>query len=139
MPGEGHKTGLEGLDNVLRLAFAPEDDRETPQADRPGPSERDWVKTLYLVDQASDSLRTAEERIRALESRNDELVRRAADELMSAQSMIHAAETRALRAETRAKEAEDRARIDREWLLRIHDAMEQFGAPRMPPGRKPGL
>src|SRR5688572_19067996 len=124
MRGEGHKTGLEGLDNVLRLAFAPEDDRETPPADRPGPSERDWVKTLYLVDQASDSLRTAEERIRALESRNDELVRRAADELKSAQSMIHAAETRALRAETRARDADDRARLDREWLLRVHDDLE---------------
>jgi hypothetical protein len=124
------KTGLEGLDNVLRLAFSQNEDRHEPAPERPGPSERDWVKTLYLVDQASDALRIAEERIRELEARNEELVQRAADDLKSAQSMIHAAETRALRAEARAKEAEDRARIDREWLMRIHDAMEQFGAPR---------
>ena len=135
---ESQKTGLEGLDNVLRLAFAPDEDRHEPIPERPGPSERDWVKTLYLVDQASDALRVAEERIRELENRNEELIRRAADELKSVQAMLHAAETRALRAEARAKEAEDRARIDREWLLRIHDAMEQFGAPRMPGPRNSG-
>jgi hypothetical protein len=135
---DSQKTGLEGLDNVLRLAFPPDDDRHEPITERPGPSERDWVKTLYLVDQASDALRVAEERIRELEARNEDLVHRAADEMKSAQALIHAAETRALRAEARAKEAEDRARIDREWLLRIHDAMEQFGAPRMPPRRNSG-
>lgn len=126
---DSQKTGLEGLDNVLRLAFPPD---ETPDAngDRKGPTERDWVKTLYLVDQAADALRAAEERIRELEGRNEELVQRATDELKAAQSMVQAAETRAMRAETRAKEAEERARVDREWLLRIHDAMEHLHAPR---------
>ena len=126
---ESPKTGLEGLDNVLRLAFPPEEAADAP-ADRKGPSERDWVKTLYLVDQAADALRAAEERIRDLEARNEELVQRATDELKAAQSMVHAAETRAMRAETRAKEAEERARVDRDWLLRIHDAMESLHAPR---------
>jgi hypothetical protein len=126
---DGPKTGLEGLDNVLRLAFPPEEAGE-PAADRRGPSERDWVKTLYLVDQAADALRAAEERIRELEARNEELVQRATDELKAAQSMVHAAEMRATRAETRAKEAEDRARVDRDWLLRIHDAMENLHAPQ---------
>ena len=126
---DGQKTGLEGLDNVLRLAFPPEEPADNV-ADRRGPSERDWVKTLYLVDQASDALRVAEERIRELEARNEELVQRATDELKAVQSMVHAAETRAMRAETRAKEAEERARVDRDWLLRIHDAMENLHAPR---------
>jgi hypothetical protein len=124
---DGQKTGLEGLDNVLRLAFPP-DEAADPVVR--GPSERDWVKTLYLVDQAADALRAAEERIRELETRNEELVQRATDELKAAQSMVHAAETRAMRAETRAKEAEERARVDRDWLLRIHDAMENLHAPR---------
>jgi chemotaxis protein histidine kinase CheA len=128
-PRVGGKTGLEGLDNVLRLAFPPEDGAD-PAAERRGPSERDWVKTLYLVDQAADALRAAEERIRDLEARNEELVRRATDDLKAAQTMVHAAETRAVRAEARAKEAEDRARADRDWLLRIHDAMENLHAPR---------
>jgi hypothetical protein len=126
---EGPKTGLEGLDNVLRLAFPSEEAAEAGGADRRGPSERDWVKTLYLVDQAADALRAAEERIRDLEARNEELVQRATDELKAAQSMVHAAESRAMRAETRAKEAEERARVDRDWLLRIHDAMENLHAP----------
>ncbi len=126
---DGPKTGLEGLDNVLRLAF-PQEDAAEPAADRRGLSERDWVKTLYLVDQASDALRAAEERIRDLEARNEELVQRATDELKAAQSMVHAAESRAMRAEARAKEAEDRARVDRDWLLRIHEAMENLHAPR---------
>lgn len=126
---ENQKTGLEGLDNVLRLAFPPDETAE-PGVDRKGPSERDWVKTLYLVDQAADALRAAEERIRDLEARNEELVHRATDELKAAQTMVHAAETRAMRAETRAKEAEERARVDRDWLMRIHDAMEHLHAPR---------
>jgi hypothetical protein len=121
---DGQKTGLEGLDNVLRLAFPPEEGAEGP--DRKGPSERDWVKTLYLVDQAADALRAAEERIRDLEARNEELVHRATDELKAAQSMVQAAESRAMRAETRAKEAEERARVDRDWLMRIHEAMEHL-------------
>ncbi len=121
---DGQKTGLEGLDNVLRLAFPPEETADG--VDRKGPTERDWVKTLYLVDQAADALRAAEERIRDLEARNEELVQRATDELKAAQSMVHAAETRAMRAETRAKEAEERARVDRDWLMRIHDAREQL-------------
>ena len=123
------KTGLEGLDNVLRLAFPPEESAEQGP-DRKGPSERDWVKTLYLVDQAADALRAAEERIRDLEGRNEELVHRATDELKAAQSMVQAAEMRAMRAETRAKEAEERAKVDRDWLMRIHDAMEHLHAPR---------
>jgi hypothetical protein len=127
---EGPKTGFEGLDNVLRLAFPPEEAAEAGTERKGGPSERDWVKTLYLVDQASDALRAAEERIRDLEARNEELVQRATDELKAAQSMVHAAETRAMRAETRAKEAEERARVDRDWLLRIHEAMENLHAPR---------
>jgi hypothetical protein len=128
---DGQKTGLEGLDNVLRLAFPPEEGPEG--ADRKGPTERDWVKTLYLVDQAADALRAAEERIRDLEGRNEELVHRATDELKAAQSMVQAAESRAMRAETRAKEAEERARVDRDWLMRIHDAMEHLhSAPRRP-------
>jgi hypothetical protein len=126
---EGPKTGLEGLDNVLRLAF-PQEEAPPAGADSRGPTERDWVKTLYLVDQASDALRAAEERIRDLEARNEELVQRATDELKAAQSMVHAAETRAMRAETRAKEAEERARVDRDWLLRIHEAMENLHGPR---------
>ena len=126
---EGPKTGLEGLDNVLRLAF-PQEEAVEAGAERRGPTERDWVKTLYLVDQASDALRAAEERIRDLEARNEELVQRATDELKAAQSMVHAAETRAMRAETRAKEAEDRARVDRDWLLRIHEAMESLHGSR---------
>ena len=125
---DGHKTGLEGLDNVLRLAFPPEESGDP--ADRKGPTERDWVKTLYLVDQAADALRAAEERIRDLEARNEELVQRATDELKAAQSMVQAAETRAMRAETRAKEAEERARVDRDWLMRIHEAMEHLHAVR---------
>jgi hypothetical protein len=124
------KTGLEGLDNVLRLAFPPEGGAEPGADPRKGPTERDWVKTLYLVDQAADALRAAEERIRDLEARNEELVQRATDELKAAQTMVHAAETRAMRAETRAKEAEERARVDRDWLMRIHDAMEHLHAPR---------
>ena len=127
---DGPKTGLEGLDNVLRLAFPAEEAADHPVADRRGPSERDWVKTLYLVDQAADALRAAEERIRDLEARNEELVQRATDELKAAQSMVHAAEARASRAEARAQEAEDRARVDRDWLMRIHDAMESLHAPR---------
>lgn len=123
------KTGLEGLDNVLRLAFPPEEGAD-PGVDRKGPTERDWVKTLYLIDQAADALRAAEERIRDLESRNEELVQRATDELKAAQSMVHAAEARANRAEARAKEAEERAKVDRDWLMRIHDAMEHLHAPR---------
>ena len=128
---DSQKTGLEGLDNVLRLAFPPEEGGEGP--DRKGPSERDWVKTLYLVDQAADALRAAEERIRDLEARNEELVHRATDELKAAQSMVQAAESRAMRAETRAKEAEERARVDRDWLMRIHEAMEHLhSVPRRP-------
>jgi len=127
---DGPKTGLEGLDNVLRLAFPPEEPAADAAGGARGPSERDWVKTLYLVDQAADALRAAEERIRELEARNEELVQRAADELKAAQAMVHAAETRAMRAETRAKEAEERARVDRDWLMRIHDAMESLHAPR---------
>jgi hypothetical protein len=126
---ESPKSGLEGLDNVLRLAFPPEESAEGG-ADRKGPSERDWVKTLYLVDQAAEALRAAEERIRDLEARNEDLVQRATDELKAAQSMVQAAETRAMRAEARAKEAEERARVDRDWLMRIHDAMEHLHAPR---------
>ena len=126
---DNQKTGLEGLDNVLRLAFPPEEPADHG-VDRKGPTERDWVKTLYLVDQAADALRAAEERIRDLEARNEELVHRATDELKAAQTMVHAAETRAMRAETRAKEAEERARVDRDWLMRIHDAMEHLHAPR---------
>jgi hypothetical protein len=125
---DGQKTGLEGLDNVLRLAFPPEEGPDA--ADRKGPTERDWVKTLYLVDQAADALRAAEERIKDLEARNEELVQRATDELKAAQSMVQSAETRAMRAETRAKEAEERARVDRDWLMRIHDAMEHLHAVR---------
>jgi len=121
---DGQKTGLEGLDNVLRLAFPPEEGPEA--ADRKGPSERDWVKTLYLVDQAADALRAAEERIKDLEARNEELVQRATDELKAAQAMVQQAESRAMRAETRAKEAEERAKVDRDWLMRIHDAMEHL-------------
>ena len=123
------KTGLEGLDNVLRLAFPPEESADLADRSK-GPTERDWVKTLYLVDQAADALRAAEERIRDLEARNEELVQRATDELKAAQAMVQAAETRAMRAETRAKEAEERARVDRDWLMRIHDAMEHLHAPR---------
>ena len=123
-------TGLEGLDNVLRLAFAQKNEEAEPFGDRNGPSERDWVKTLYLVDQAADALTAAEDRIRELEARNEEIVHRAAEELKAAQAMIQAAETRALRAETRAREAEERSRTDREWLMRIHDAMEQLALPR---------
>ena len=123
------KSGLEGLDNVLRLAFPPEDGGVEQGDPRKGPTERDWVKTLYLVDQAADALRAAEERIRDLEARNEELVQRATDELKAAQSMVQAAESRAMRAETRAKEAEERARVDRDWLMRIHDAMEHLHAP----------
>jgi hypothetical protein len=126
----GGKTGLEGLDNVLRLAFAPKNEEAELFGDRNGPSERDWVKTLYLVDQAADALTAAEDRIRELEARNEEIVQRAAEELKAAQTMIQAAETRALRAETRAREAEERSRTDREWLMRIHDAMEQLAVPR---------
>ena len=122
---DGQKTGLEGLDNVLRLAFPPEEGG-AESGDRKGPTERDWVKTLYLVDQAADALRAAEERIKDLEARNEELVQRATDELKAAQSMVQAAESRAMRAETRAKEAEERARVDRDWLMRIHDAMEHL-------------
>jgi DNA repair exonuclease SbcCD ATPase subunit len=129
---DGQKTGLEGLDNVLRLAFPPEESGES--GDRKGPSERDWVKTLYLVDQAADALRAAEERIKDLEARNEELVQRATDELKAAQSMVQAAESRAMRAETRAKEAEERARVDRDWLMRIHDAMEHLHTFRPRPG-----
>jgi hypothetical protein len=127
---DNQKTGLEGLDNVLRLAFPQEDGTDPGVDPRKGPTERDWVKTLYLVDQAADALRAAEERIRDLEGRNEELVQRATDELKAAQTMVHAAETRAARAETRAKEAEERARVDRDWLMRIHDAMEHLHAPR---------
>jgi len=128
---ENPKTGLEGLDNVLRLAFPQEEQAGDYAPDRKGgPSERDWVKTLYLVDQAADALRAAEERIRDLESRNEELVQRATDELKAAQSMVQAAEMRAMRAETRAKEAEERAKVDRDWLMRVHDAMEHLHAPR---------
>lgn len=123
------KTGLEGLDNVLRLAFPPDEPGEHGP-DRKGPTERDWVKTLYLVDQAADALRAAEERIRDLEARNEELVQRATDELKAAQSMVKAAEARANRADERAKAAEDQARVDRDWLMRIHDAMEHLHAPR---------
>jgi chromosome segregation ATPase len=126
------RNGLEGLDNVLRLAFPPDEERSEAFGDRKGPSERDWVKTLYLVDQAAEALRAAEERIRDLEARNEELVHRATDELKAAQGMVNAAETRALRAEARAKEAEERAKVDREWLMRVHDAMEQVSTPRTP-------
>ena len=124
------KTGLEGLDNVLRLAFAPKNEEAELFGDRTGPSERDWVKTLYLVDQAADALTAAEDRIRELEARQEELVQRAAEEIKTAQAMIQAAETRAVRAEARAREAEERSRTDREWLMRIHDAMEQLAVPR---------
>jgi hypothetical protein len=124
------KTGLEGLDNVLRLAFSPNKEETELFGDRNGPSERDWVKTLYLVDQAADALTAAEDRIRELEARNEEIVQRAGEELKAAHAAIQAAETRALRAETRAREAEERSRTDREWLMRIHDAMEQLAVPR---------
>ncbi|HEX2724257.1 MAG TPA: hypothetical protein VHN20_00390 [Beijerinckiaceae bacterium] len=126
----GAKTGLEGLDNVLRLAFASKNEEAELFGDRNGPSERDWVKTLYLVDQAADALTAAEDRIRELEARNEEIVQRAGEELKAAHTAIQAAETRALRAETRAREAEERSRTDREWLMRIHDAMEQLAVPR---------
>jgi hypothetical protein len=117
-------------------------------------SERDFARTLELVDRAAEDLEVAERRIRELEVQHETLLQHANEKFDAAQSLVRAAEERALRAEahsesleerarraearsrefeeralraeTRAKDAEEQSRVDREWLLRIQRSVEQF-------------
>jgi hypothetical protein len=103
-------------------------------------SERDFMRTLELVDRACHDLKVSEERVRTLEARHEELLQHAAEKFDEAQDLIRAAEERALRAEqwaksledrtvraeTRAIEAEERAKAQEEWLARIQRAIERF-------------
>jgi hypothetical protein len=121
-------------------------------------SERDFARTLELVDRAAEDLEVAERRIRELEAQHETLLNHANEKFDAAQALVRAAEERALRAEahseslderarraearardfeeralraeSRAKDAEEQSRIDRDWLLRIQRSVEQFATRR---------
>lgn len=104
-------------------------------------SERDFMRTLELVDRACHDLKVSEERVRRLETEHEELLQHAAEKFDEAQDLIRSAEERALRAEqwarsleerteqaeARAIEAEERANAQQEWLARIQRSIERFG------------
>jgi hypothetical protein len=105
-------------------------------------SERDFMRTLELVDRACHDLKVSEERVRTLEARHEELLQHAAEKFDEAQDLIRAAEERAsraeqwaksleertIRAEARAIEAEERCNAQEEWLGRIQRAIERFNS-----------
>ena len=118
-------------------------DASSPDAQPEGNwlSERDFMRTLELVDQACQDLTASEERVRKLEAEHEELLQHAAEKFDEAQDLIRSAEERALRAEewarsleertaraeARAIEAEERANAQQEWLARIQRSIERFG------------
>jgi hypothetical protein len=140
-----------------RASVSPDDGR-APSADGNWLSERDFIRTLELVDRSAAELEAAEARARELEAQHKELLEHASEKFEAAQALIRSAEERALRAEAhsdtveerakraearareaeqralaaeaRAKEAEDRSKVDREWLVRLQDAIEQFASRR---------
>jgi hypothetical protein len=120
------RIGIEGLDRMLRLAFSGDETcRSEPE---PVVAECKWESTLGLVERTAKALRSAEERIRTLEARQQEVVRVMTEQLDAARTKVASADMRVQEAETRARAAEERARVDREWLARIHSGLEHLPA-----------
>jgi hypothetical protein len=115
------RIGIEGLDRMLRLAFAREETcRSEPD------QECKWENTLGLVERTAQALRSAEERIRDLEARQQEVGRVMAEQIDAVRAKVASADMRVQQAEARAKDAEERAMVDREWLARIHSGLEHL-------------
>jgi hypothetical protein len=106
---------------AFRLAFSPE--RNPPNSG--------WGDTLELASGVVERLRAADEQIQSLEGRHAEIMRVLARELNAAQERVQSADQRAQEAEDRANDAENLARQNREWLMQVHNDLQNLpgGAP----------
>jgi hypothetical protein len=118
---------LREMECTFRVAYSRDDDGGTPALKCPA-STPDWATTLDHIEETAHALREAEQRIRELEARGEQLFRVARANLQNARVIIDASEARALHAERRANAAEKDAKHCREWLRRIHEALEAVAA-----------
>lgn len=135
----------EDLDNVLRLRLAGKMSPTVEERNRHRRLGRDWSADLVAVQQASETMMENERRAREIEARGVALAERALQQLKEAESRIAAAddavrvaeahaieaetrvrdaEIRAREAEARVKDAEIRAREAEDWLMRLHDVIQ---------------
>jgi chromosome segregation ATPase len=89
--------------------LSPEAAPEEAQASGNWLSERDFKRTLDLVDRTCQELRASEERAEQLKATSDEMLQDAEKRLEAAQEHIQQAEERAVRAEDWSRHVEDRA------------------------------
>lgn len=87
-------------------------------------SNRDLGTILHLLRQATDALTAAEDRIRLLQTRNEQLHEIASGELEAVHASLASAEGWAVRAEVRAERAESVAHQLREWIDLVSDRLD---------------
>jgi hypothetical protein len=86
---------------------------------------RDLEKILHLLRQATDALVAAEDRIRLLQTRNEQLQEIASGELDAVHASLASAEGWAMRAEVRAVQAECVAHALREWVDQVSNGLDE--------------
>jgi predicted S18 family serine protease len=105
-------------------------------------SERDFLRTLELVDRTCQELRASEARVRSLSAEYEKRLRETEERLETAREQLQYAEERAQRtegwarhleertitAEARAIEAEERANALEEWADCIQATVEEMAS-----------
>ena len=136
----GTSPKLEIVGGTPRPASAPQPEPQDYQAQTEWLSERDFTRTLELVDRTCKELRTSEARADQLKAKLDatlqdteekleaaeERIRRAEERAVRAEAWAKHVEERAVQAEARATEAEQRADALEEWADTIQGAIEEL-------------
>jgi hypothetical protein len=145
LPGKPPK--LEIVGGTPRPASALPAAPEEHQAQTEWLSERDFTRTLELVDRTCKELRASEARADQLRGKLDamrqeteekleaaeERIRRAEERAMRAEDWAKHVEERAVRAEARATEAEQRADALEEWADTIQGTIEELSRTDLKP------
>jgi hypothetical protein len=136
----GKPPKLEIVGGTPRPASAPQPEPQDHQAQTEWLSERDFTRTLELVDRTCKELRASEARADQLKVKLDATLQDREEKLEAAEERIRRAEERAVRAEAwakhveewavraeaRATEAERRADALEEWADTIQGAIEEL-------------
>jgi hypothetical protein len=147
----GKPPKLEIVGGTPRPISAPPAEPHEYQAQTEWLSERDFTRTLELVDRTCKELRASEVRADQLRGKLDAMRQKTEEKLEAAEERIRRAEERAVRAEdwgkhveerailaeARATEAEQRADALEEWADTIQGAIEELSPTDEAPPTRP--